>query len=112
MLPVWASLVSVPLATLVVSEKFASLAGVNPEPPSAAVHARLTSDADHADDAGSQAKVGAFLSILFPDTGPAVAEFPTASATLLLFVEALSVSDTAATFVDKLKLESPELARP
>src|SRR5213595_1324496 len=71
--------VSVPAGTLVDSEKLESLAGVRPDPPSAPVQARVTSVADQVDDAGSHEYVGAFLSILNPPTGPAVALFPTTS---------------------------------
>src|SRR5690348_14503642 len=55
---------------------------------------------------------GAFLSTLFPDTGPAIAVLPATSTTDLLLVEAFDVSVPAATFVTRLKFASPELRRP
>ena len=51
--------------------------------------------------------VGAFLSTLLPEMGPAVAELPTPSITARLLVEALGVSVPAATLVLRLKLASP-----
>ena len=60
-----------PLATLVDNEKLASDAGAKPEPPSAAVQARLTSLADQALAAAAHENVGAFLSTLKGPIGPA-----------------------------------------
>src|SRR5438105_7409958 len=54
--------------------------------------------------------VGAFLSTLFPPTGPAVAQLPALSQTLRLLVCALLVSVPDATFVESEKLLSPALA--
>src|SRR5207244_11959165 len=58
--------------------------------------------------------VGAFLSTLLPETGPAVAELPTASATDLLPVDALGVSVLAGTVVLRLRSEehTSELQSP
>src|SRR5438552_1230126 len=56
--------------------------------------------------------LGPFLSTLLPETGPAVAELPTASATDLLPVDALGVSVLAGTVVLRLNVASAGLARP
>src|SRR5437867_1398208 len=56
--------------------------------------------------------LGPFLSTLLPETGPAVVELATASATLRVPVEALFVSVPAGTAVDRLNDASAGLARP
>src|SRR2546427_5004599 len=56
--------------------------------------------------------LGPFLSILLPETGPAVVELATPSATLRVPVEALVVSVPAGTAVDRLNDASAGLARP
>src|SRR5687767_10174824 len=56
--------------------------------------------------------VGAFLSTLFPLIGPAVAQLPATSQTVLLLVEAFAVSVFAVTLVVKLKLSTAALLRP
>src|SRR5207249_2335696 len=74
-LPVEAFASSVPAGTLVESEKLASPGLASPEPPSLAVHPIETSVACHVPSAEPQLTSGAFLSTLFPETGPAVAQF-------------------------------------
>ena len=69
--------VSVPAATVVESEKFASPLLASPETPSFDVHERLTSPACHAPSAAAQLEVGAVWSseaVKLP-----VAQFPAAS---------------------------------
>src|ERR1051326_1458197 len=56
--------------------------------------------------------VGPFLSILLPLIGPAVAIFPTESAMLRLFVDALFVSVPAGTFVVRLSHASAAFRPP
>src|SRR5262245_12424424 len=55
--------------------------------------------------------LGAFLSILLPLIGPAVALLPALSATLRLLVAALAFSVPLATLVERLKLASAAFAR-
>jgi hypothetical protein len=59
-----------------------------------------------------QFTVAALRSIMLPEIGPAVVEFPIASATEWLAVEALAVSVPASTLVESVKLASLESARP
>src|SRR5207244_11298922 len=56
--------------------------------------------------------VGALRSTLLPETGPAVAELPTASATDLLPVDALGVSVLAGTVVFRVNVASAGAAGP
>jgi hypothetical protein len=104
--------VSVPVATLVVSVKLASVAFASPDPPSPAVQAMATSLPCQAPSAAPHETVGAFLSTLLPAIGPAVAQAPTLSQTCRLFVEALGVSVPAPTAVVRLKPASAAFANP
>src|SRR5438093_8234786 len=56
--------------------------------------------------------LGPFLSTMLAETGPAVEELPTASATALVPVEALEVSVPEGTVVLRLNVASAEFARP
>src|SRR5712691_5544287 len=80
-LSVEALLSSLPAGTLVDNEKPAGEPASSPDPPSAAVQAIETLPTCHAPSAVAQFTLGAFLSTLFPEIGPAVAQFPTASQT-------------------------------
>ena len=55
---------------------------------------------------------GGFRSTLFPETGPAVAQFPVLSQTDLLPVAAVDVSTPAATLVESENAASAELTSP
>src|SRR5438132_1650241 len=82
--------VSVPAATLVVSEKLASAGLARPEPPSEPVQARLTLPACQTPSADAQENAGGFLSTMFPAIGPAVVQLPALSHTWRLFVDAFA----------------------
>src|SRR5881296_2083147 len=56
--------------------------------------------------------VGAFLSTMFPQTGPAVVELSARSSTAWVPVHALFVSVSAGTLVESEKLASARFARP
>src|SRR5919107_1156233 len=105
LVPVEALLFSLPSATVVDREKFASPAGVRPEPPSAAVQLMLTLSACQLPSALPQLKLGAFLSTLMPVMGPAVTVLPAVSVRVLVPVEALLFSLPSLTLVDREKLE-------
>src|SRR5215216_5336940 len=112
LVPVWALLFSLPSATLVDKEKFASLVGLRPEPPSEAVQLKVWLVACQSLSAVGQEKLGAFLSTLTPVMAGAVTVLPATSVRVLVPVEALLVSLPAATVVDREKLESLAGVRP
>src|SRR4029450_9406361 len=84
---------------------------LTPEPPSFAVQLALALLARTTAGAHERLTSGALLSTLFPITGPAVAELPTASPTVFESVEALLVSVPAATLVGSGKVASAAGAR-
>src|SRR5215216_1804780 len=94
LVPVWALLFSLPSATLVDKEKFASLVGLRPEPPSEAVQLKVWLVACQSLSAVGQEKLGAFLSTLTPVMAGAVTVLP------------------ATSVVDREKLESLAGVRP
>src|SRR5206468_1776410 len=110
--PVEALFVSVPAATVVDMSKLPSPELASPDPPSEAEQAMVTSLACQAPSGEPQLTLGAFRSTLMPVHGPAAVQWFTLSQTCRDAVEALESSVLEATLVDRLKLESPTLARP
>jgi hypothetical protein len=102
---------SLPAPTFVDNVIAASSAVASPDPPSVAEQPMLTSVACQFPSAEPHEICGALRSTL-NENGPAVALLPTASATDREPVEALAVSEPAATFVDSEKPASAASARP
>src|SRR3954464_10675383 len=83
--------VSTPAATAVVSPNVLS-AAATPEPSSEAKQVIVTSAPCHRPSADAQVRIGAFVSIMMPATGPALVQLPTRSQTFRVSVEALETS--------------------
>src|SRR2546427_429876 len=102
--------VSSPLATLVGSWGLES--PTRPDPLSDAVQVNVTLSPCQSVSGDPHDTVGALRSTLIPEYGPAVVEFPTASAKAWEPVEAFESSDPLGTLVLRVKLAGEEPFRP